>query len=88
MLTPDGKYVLGDGYPNNGYRELLAINTQTGESRVVLKVKTVVPNVVDIRCDLHARYVFGGAYVSFDTTHDGKRRIAMFRSTKLNFSYK
>lgn len=84
-VTPDGKYVIGDGYPIDGYRHLLAINLKTGESRVILKAKTDIPKIVDIRCDLHARYVFDGKYVSFDTTHNGKRQIAIFSLDNLNF---
>ena len=84
-MTPNGKYVIGDGYPIDGYRHLLAINLETGESRVILKAKTDIPKIVDIRCDLHARYVFDGKYVSFDTTHNGKRQIAIFSLDNLNF---
>ena len=77
-MTPDGKYVIGDGYPIDEYRHLLAINLVTGESEAILKAKTVIPECGDIRCDLHARYVFDGKFVSFDTTHNGKRQIAIF----------
>lgn len=83
--TPNGKYVIGDGYPIDGYRHLVAINLESGESRSILKAKTVIPNIADIRCDLHARYVFEGKYVSFDTTHNGKREIAIFPTDKIDF---
>lgn len=82
--TPDGKYVIGDGYPIDGYRHLLAINLDTGASAAILKAKTVIPECGDIRCDLHARYVFDGKYVSFDTTHHGRREIAIFPIEKIS----
>ena len=77
-ITPDRKYVIGDGYPIDGYRHILAINLETGESKSILKAKTVIPECPDIRCDLHARYVFNEKFVSFDTTHNGRREIAIF----------
>ena len=84
-LLPGGKYVIGDGYPIDGYRHLIAINLQTGESRVILKAKTVIPKCGDIRCDLHARCVFNGKYISFDTTHNERREIAVFPIEKIDF---
>ena len=83
-MTPDGNYVIGDGYPIDGYRHLIAINLKTGASDAILKAKTVIPECGDIRCDLHARYVFEGKYVSFDTTHNGKRQIAAFPIEEIN----
>ena len=76
--TPDGKYFIGDGYPYDGYRGILVTEISTLKSKVILWAKTVIPNSEDIRCDLHARYVFNDKYVSFDTTHNGKREIAIF----------
>ena len=84
-LSPDGEYVIGDGYPINGYRHLLSINLKTGESKSILKAKTVIPENGDIRCDLHARFVFDGKFVSFDTTQNGRREIALFPTEKIRF---
>lgn len=77
-ITPDRKYIIGDGYPINGYRHILAINLESKKSASIIKAKTVIPECGDIRCDLHARYVFNGSAVSFDTTHNGRREIAVF----------
>ena len=78
-LSPNGKYIIGDGYPDKeGYRNLYAHNLETGNNGIFLRVKTIRPPVDDIRCDLHARYVFGGNTMSFDTVHNGKRQIATF----------
>ena len=76
--TPDGKYIMGDGYPYKGYRGILVTEKETLKSKVILWVKTIEPEILDIRCDLHARCVFNGKYVSFDTTHNDKREIAIF----------
>ena len=44
-----------------------------------------MPNNNDTRCDLHARFIDGGKYISFDTTMNGKRQIAVIPTTALNF---
>ena len=84
-LSPDGKYIIGDGYPRDGYRHLISFNLATGESKSILAAKTVIPEINDIRCDLHARFVFGGKYVSFDTTQSGRREIALFPAERILF---
>lgn len=83
--SPDGKYIIGDGYPKDGYRHLVAYSLKTGKSVTLLKARTVIPAVGDIRCDLHARFIFGGEYISFDTTHNGKREIALISADVLDF---
>ena len=79
-LSPDGKYIIGDGYPDEEeYRHFLSIDRETGKSKVILKAKSIAPEFADLRCDLHARFAFDGKYVSFDTTADNNRReIAVF----------
>ena len=84
-FSPDGKYIIGDGYPIDGYRCLLAYSLESGESRELLRVKTNAPSIVDIRCDLHARFVWGGKYISFDTVQNGRREIALISADALCF---
>ena len=84
-FSPDGKYIIGDGYPFDGYRYLMAYSLESGESRELLRVKTNKPSVVDIRCDLHARFVWDGRYISFDTVQNGRREIALISADSLNF---
>ncbi len=84
-FSPDGNYILGDGYPIDGYRSLMAYSLRTGESRELLRVKTNRPPVIDIRCDLHARFVWGGKYISFDTLHNDRREIALISTDALDF---
>jgi hypothetical protein len=84
-LSPDKRYIIGDGYPKDGYRHLLSFDLIAGESKSILAARTVIPEIGDIRCDLHARFVFNGKYVSFDTTHSGRREIAIFPTDKIIF---
>lgn len=83
-ISPDGKYIIGDGYVREGYREIQYYNIATGESRMILKAKSFKPTPNDIRCDLHNRFVFDGEYVSFDTIHNGKRQVAIVSAAPLN----
>lgn len=84
-FSPDGNYIIGDGYPIDGYRYLMAYSLRTGRSRELLRVRTNKPSVVDIRCDLHARFVWGGSHISFDTVHNGCRQIALISADALDF---
>lgn len=84
-VSPDGGYIIGDTYPKDGYRSIEAINLKTGACRTLLQVKTVIPTYPDVRCDLHNRYVFGGKYISYDTTQNGSRQIALVDISALNF---
>ena len=87
-FSPDGKYIIGDGYYQNAdpYRHLLAYNVSTGESRLLLSAfDDGVDKWGDLRCDLHARFVWGGSHISFDTTCNGKREIVLISADCLNF---
>lgn len=84
-LLPDGKYIIGDGYPIEGYRYLIAYNRETGASKTLLGALTVIPRIIDVRCDLHARFSADGKLITFDTTHNGKRQIAAIPADVLNF---
>ena len=84
-FSSDGNYIIGDGYPVEGYRYLMAYSLKTGKSRELLRVKTNTPPVIDIRCDLHARFVWGGKYISFDTLHNDRRQIALIPTDALDF---
>ena len=63
----------------------MAYSLRTGESRELLRAKTNQPSVVDIRCDLHARFVWNGKYISFDTLHNDRREIALIATDALDF---
>lgn len=81
--SPDQKYIIGDGYPRNGYRHLIAYQVDTGKSCCLLGALTNRPVIGDIRCDLHARFIFGGKFISYDTVQNGKRQIAVFSADAL-----
>ena len=58
----------------------------TAEDGVFLvDMETGIPTITDVRCDLHASFVWGGKYISFDTTHNGRRDIAVLPSAVLDF---
>ena len=84
-LSPDGKYVIGDGYPRDEYRPLVAIELATAKAVTLLRSYSPKPPLDDIRCDLHARFVLGGKYISYDTTQNGKREIALFPTSLIQF---
>jgi hypothetical protein len=84
-LLPDGKYIIGDGYPINGYRYLIAYNRETGASKTLFGSKTATPPKEDARCDLHARFSQDGTMITYDTTENGKRQIAAIPMDVLNF---
>lgn len=85
-ISPDGNYIIGDGYPIEGYRNLLAYSLKTGKSRTLLKAKTAEDIAKgDFRCDLHARFIWGGKAISFDSTHNNKREVVLLPITPLDF---
>ncbi|MBO5480730.1 MAG: hypothetical protein J6A63_06055 [Clostridia bacterium] len=78
MHRKDG-YIIGDGYDDEqGYRSLMLRNAKTGAETTVFKAYSPSAANVDVRCDLHARFVWEDNYISFDTTQNGKRQIAVF----------
>ena len=85
-ISPDGNYIIGDGYPRDGYRLLWGYSLKTGESRLLLKAVTREDIAMgDFRCDLHARFILDGSFITFDTTKDGRRDIVLIPTTALDF---
>ena len=82
-VSPDGKYVIGDGYPLDGYRTVVGYNLETGTYRELFGSRTVRPSVTDIRCDLHCLFAFEGKYISYDTVENGTRQIAIIPAEEL-----
>lgn len=76
IYSPDKRYILGDGYPDtDNYRPLFLYDTETEKIVQLLKAKSLSDGNWDIRCDLHARFNRRGNRISFDSVHDGKRKI-------------
>ncbi len=84
-LSPDGSCIIGDGYPLDGgkYRYLMFRSVDGSKEQCLFKVLTDSDCPWDARCDLHARFAFGGRYISFDTTHNGMRQIAAVPAPQL-----
>ncbi len=86
IFSPDGKYLIGDGYPTiEGYRRVYGYNMETGEAKVLFRSATNRPSTQDIRCDLHNLFAFDGKYISYDTVENGRRQIALVPIEILNF---
>lgn len=76
LCSPDKRYILGDGYPDDeGYRPLFLYDTKTERITKLLRSKSTMDANWDVRCDLHARFNRQGNKISFDSVHDGKRCI-------------
>lgn len=82
-VSPDGVYLIGDGYPLDGCRTVVGYNLQTGAYRELFRVPTVHPPVTDIRCDLHCLFAFDGKYISYDTTENNCRQIGLIPAEAL-----
>lgn len=79
IYSPDRTCFIGDGYPNTGDdRYIILYDFETEKSRAIVKIHSEHVSNTDIRCDLHNRFNQDGTKVSFDTFHDGIRRIMVF----------
>ena len=86
LYSPDRRYILGDSYPGGergNTRSLWLIDTERGTMTEPVQVSTVIPPVVDIRCDLHARWSPSGRFVTFDSTHTGRRTVVLVTAEEL-----
>ncbi len=80
LYHPDRSCFIGDGYPRRGddSRTIHLYDFETKTSHDLVKVYSEPVEVVDNRCDLHNRFNRDGTAVSFDSFHDGIRRICLF----------
>lgn len=79
IYSPDRRYIIGDGYPDaDQCRNLYIYDTVTGKEARIFRVYSMAVDIVDMRCDLHARFNEDGTKVSFDSTHEGKRCVYEF----------
>lgn len=96
-ISPDGKYMIGDKYPDaDGYRRIIIYEMATGRTETLLDSLSPYPDDTrffapdpkaskEARCDLHARWNHDGTRVSFDTICRGHREILEIDMTKLPF---
>lgn len=93
-LSPDGRFMIGDNYPDKeGYRKIFIHEMATGRTEVLLETYSPyaddhlhIPNgSKEARCDLHARWNRDGTRVSFDAIARGHREIFEIDMTKLKW---
>ena len=74
--SKDKNFILYDSYPDpDECRHLFVYDVNTKEKIFADKFKTIIPCTLDIRCDLHPRFIGNTKNVSFDSTHEGFRGI-------------
>ncbi len=84
--SPDGRWIVGDSYPGGergATRSLWLIDTERGVMTEPVRADTVIPDDVDIRCDLHVRWSPSGRLLSFDSTHGGQRSSVVLTAEEL-----
>ena len=86
IWSPDRRWIAGDSYPGGSRgatRSLWLIDTERSVMTEPVRVDTVIPPVVDIRCDLHVRWSPSGKLLSFDSTHTGRRTSVLLTAEEL-----
>ena len=77
--SPDGQWLLYDSYPDSStpdyMRTLFVYSLAKGEGCVLgrFRAEAYDRNNVDLRCDLHPRWMPDGRSISFDSIHEGFR---------------
>ncbi len=93
LYSPNQAFIMGDGYPNReySYRVLHFIEVATNKDTILGEYYSYrwQGEANEYRCDLHARYDRTGRYVSFDSNHEGNRRVYLLDLNDLtDCSYK
>ncbi|MBR5679747.1 MAG: hypothetical protein IKX19_03770 [Clostridia bacterium] len=86
IYSPNRRWIVGDSYPGGragATRSLWLIDTERGVMTEPVRVDTVIPPIVDIRCDLHVRWSPSGRLLSFDSTHTGKRTVVLVTAEEI-----
>ncbi|MFA6928891.1 MAG: hypothetical protein WCT05_01085 [Lentisphaeria bacterium] len=77
IFSPDGKWLLADSYPKDGFQSLARVNAENGEIEIIGRFRHQQPDTfpVDVRCDLHPRWSADGKRITVDSIHQGKRKV-------------
>jgi len=73
--SDDERYVLLDTYPVDGYRYLKIFDTFNNTEKTIGRYYSLPEVIGEIRCDLHPRWGRTQKKISFDSTHEGYRRV-------------
>lgn len=74
--SPDRNWILYDSYPDgDGYRNLYLYYVAQRKGILLASLYSYPPDIIDIRCDLHPRWVPTGKAITFDSTHENHRHI-------------
>lgn len=74
-VSPDGRWMLTDTYPDaTHHRTLILFHWETGQ-RIDIGRFHASPMTWEIRCDLHPRWSPDGRKICLDSIHEGARRM-------------
>ena len=74
-LSPDGRWIVTDTYPDRRCRQTLVLARPDGSSPQALARLFHPPQYHGVtRCDLHPRWHPGSSAISFDSLWSGRRR--------------
>ncbi|MBO7762325.1 MAG: hypothetical protein J6T24_05975 [Clostridia bacterium] len=94
-ISPDGRFIIGDGYPKEGgYRQIYLYEIATDRTEVLLETYSPYADSPEVnlpggtkeaRTDLHVRWNHDGSRVSFDAMSRGHREIFEVDMTRLRW---
>ena len=79
--SPDGKWLLYDSYPDGSTEDYLralqvySLERHEGLTLGRFRSESTATDKVDLRCDLHPRWMPDGKSISFDSIHEGFRGV-------------
>lgn len=86
--SPDGRYIVTDTYPDKfRIKTLIVFDTKENKRYDIAKLYAPFKYDNDERCDFHPRWSRDGKYISFDSTHEGKRKQYVIESN-INRNYR
>jgi hypothetical protein len=73
--SPDGRWMLYDSYPKQGYRYLYLYDLEQKRGEILAGLRDEPVDVIDTRCDLHPLWNRAGTGISLDGTFEGFRGL-------------